>query len=125
MKTAAAAIFLTLGVSIYADPPSYSDLPSFMDRPSFAEQLSPEFSESDPLLDEQQFMREYIWGVHRHRIPGGRLYGWKINDRLTFGRFKGENDDFGFGYELNKSDRLEFTNEGIRWRRAIGGPSNR
>jgi hypothetical protein len=73
------------------------------------------------LLSEQQFLKEYALGIYRHRIPGGRLYGWKINDALTIGRFKGESDEFGFSYQLNGSDRVEVTTEGLKWRRAIGG----
>jgi len=107
MKRTATMVLVLLGSSVCADPPL------------------PQYSANDPLLNEQQFMREYILGVHRHRIPGGRLYGWKLDERWTLGRFKGENDDFGFGFELNHRDQLEFTNGGVRWRRSIGGPSHR
>ena len=106
MKSAVVIVLAILGVAVCADPPP------------------PHFSADDPLLDEQQFLREYVWGVHRHRIPGGRLYGWKLNERLTLGRFKGENDEFGFGFELNRRDQLEFTTGGVRWRRTLGGPSH-
>jgi hypothetical protein len=118
MKTAALFVLMLCSTCAFADPPSFA----FADPPSF--DYGAEYSADDPLLDEQQFMREYIFGVHRHRIPGGRLYGWKLNDRLSFGRFKGENDEFGFGFELNRRDRVEFTTGGLRWRRAIGGGSH-
>jgi hypothetical protein len=91
--------------------------------PAFADRGLDEYEAQ--LLSEQQFLREYALGVYRHRIPGGRLYGWKINDALTIGRFKGESDEFGFSYELNGSDRLEVTTEGVKWRRAIGGGARR
>ena len=77
------------------------------------------------LLSEQQFLKEYALGVYRHRIPGGRLYGWKINDDLTIGRFKGESDEFGFSYQVNGSDRVEVTTGGLKWRRAISGGAKR
>lgn len=72
-------------------------------------------------LEHQQFLREYALGVRRLPMDGGKIYGWKINDRITFGRFKGENDEFGFSFEVNKRQRVEFTSDGLRWRRAIGG----
>ena len=54
-------------------------------------------------------------------MDGGRIYGWKLNDKVTFGRFKGENDEFGFSVELNLRQRVEITTDGLRWRRTIGG----
>ncbi len=54
-------------------------------------------------------------------MDGGKIYGWKINDRVTFGRFKGENDEFGFSFEVNERQRVEFTTDGLRWRKALGG----
>jgi hypothetical protein len=121
MKGATLSVLMLCSTCAFADPPApFAEYSAFADHPT----PSAEYSADDPLLDEQKFMREYIFGVHRHRIPGGRLYGWKLNDRWTFGRFKGENDEVGFGLELNQRDRLEFTTGGLRWRRAIGGPSN-
>lgn len=90
---------------------------------AFADQGFDEYETQ--LLSEQQFLKEYALGIYRHRIPGGRLYGWKINDALTIGRFKGESDEFGFSYQLNGSDRLEVTTDGVKWRRAIGGSEKR
>ena len=72
-------------------------------------------------LDRQQFLREYGLGVQRLPMDGGKIYGWRINDRVTFGRFKGENDEFGFSFEVNKRQRVEITTDGLRWRRAVGG----
>ncbi len=54
-----------------------------------------------PVMAQQHFLREYPLGVHRIPLDGGRIYGWKISDAVTFGRFKGENDEFGFSVELN------------------------
>ena len=75
----------------------------------------------DPTIEHQEFLTEYAMGVQRLPMDGGKIYGWKINDWTTFGRFRGENDGFGFSFDLNRRQRIEFTNEGIRWRRAIGG----
>jgi hypothetical protein len=74
-----------------------------------------------PVIEQQQFLREYPLGVHRIPLDGGRIYGWKISDTVTFGRFKGENDEFGFSVELNTRQRVEITTDGLRWRCAIGG----
>lgn len=74
-----------------------------------------------PALDNQQFLREYAMGVRRLPLDGGRIYGWRINDTVTFGRFKGENDEFGFSVELDSHQRVEITTDGLRWRKAIGG----
>ena len=54
-------------------------------------------------------------------MDGGKIYGWRINDRVTFGRFKGENDEFGFSFEVDTRQRVEITTDGLRWRRAVGG----
>jgi hypothetical protein len=69
----------------------------------------------------QPFLREYALGVQRIPMDGGKMYGWKLNDKVTFGRFKGENDEFGFSVELNARQRVEITTDGLRWRKAIGG----
>jgi len=73
------------------------------------------------VLAADAFLKEYAMGVHRIPMDGGKIYGWKLNDRVTFGRFKGENDEFGFSVEMNPRDRVEVTKDGMRWRRAIGG----
>ena len=73
---------------------------------------------------DQPFLREYALGVQRIPMDGGKIYGWKLNDKVTFGRFKGENDDFGFSVELNPRQRVEITTDGLRWRRALGGGSH-
>jgi len=75
----------------------------------------------NPTLAEQDFLKEYAMGVHRIPMDGGKIYGWKLNDRVTFGRFKGENDEFGFSLEMNKRDRVEVTTGGVRLRRSLGG----
>ena len=69
----------------------------------------------------EPFLREYALGVQRIPMDGGKMYGWKLNDKVTFGRFKGENDEFGFSVELNARQRVEITTDGLRWRKAIGG----
>lgn len=74
-------------------------------------------------IANQPFLREYALGVQRIPMDGGRIYGWKLNDSVTFGRFKGESDEFGFSVELNARQRVEITTDGLRWRRAIGGGS--
>ena len=83
----------------------------------------PEFeveADRNPIVDDPP-IKEYAWGVQRLPMDGGKIYGWKLNDTVTFGRFKGENDEFGFSVRLNPRERLEFTTDGMRWRRAIGG----
>ena len=75
-------------------------------------------------IADQPCLREYALGVQRLPMDGGKIYGWKLNDKVTFGRFKGENDEFGFSVELNKRQRVEITTDGLRWRRAIGGGSH-
>jgi hypothetical protein len=73
---------------------------------------------------DQPFLREYALGVQRIPLDGGKIYGWKLNDKVTFGRFKGENDEFGFSVELDSRQRVEITTEGVRWRRALGAASH-
>ena len=75
-------------------------------------------------ISNQPFLREYALGVQRIPMDGGRIYGWKLNDKVTFGRFKGESDEFGFSVELNARQRVEITTDGLRWRRTIGGGSH-
>ena len=75
------------------------------------------------MIAHKTFLREYAWGVQRFPLEGGKIYGWQISDAVTFGRFKGENDEFGFSVELNARQRVEITTDGLRWRRAIGGGS--
>ena len=77
-------------------------------------------ADTAPLADEP-FVKEYAWGVQRLPLDGGRLYGWEMNDALSFGRLKGETDDFGFSVRMNARERVEVTTEGVRWRRSIGG----
>jgi len=97
------AMLLTLpGAFAFADPPQYPVV-------------------NDPAFVHQQLLEEYAMGVQRLPMDGGKIYGWKMNESLTFGRFKGESDEFGFSFALNPRERLEFTVNGLRWRRAIGG----
>jgi len=78
--------------------------------------------ERDPhVLEQGAFLKEYAMGVHRIPMDGGKIYGWKLNNRVTFGRFKGENDEFGFSFETSDRDRVEVTSGGVRFRRALGG----
>lgn len=70
---------------------------------------------------DQEFLVEYAMGVQRLPIDGGKIYGWKVSNKVTFGRFKGESDEFGFSIDLNRRQRVEITTEGLRWRQAIGG----
>ncbi len=72
-------------------------------------------------LAEAPWLTEYAWGVERLPMDGGKMYGWKLNDRVSFGRFKGENDHFGFSVQMNDRARIEITEKGVRWRRSIGG----
>lgn len=76
---------------------------------------------SEREFTEQPFLREYGMGVQRLPMDGGKIYGWKLNDSVTFGRFKGENDEFGFSFEVDSSQRVEVTTDGVRWRKALGG----
>ena len=75
----------------------------------------------NPAIGRQQFLREYGLGVQRLPMDGGKIYGWKLNDRVTFGRFKGESDEFGFSFDVDKRQRVEITTDGVRFRRALGG----
>ncbi len=70
---------------------------------------------------DEPFIREYALGVQRLPLDGGRIYGWEMNDRVTFGRFKGETDEFGFSVRLNAREHVEITTDGFRWRRSLGG----
>jgi hypothetical protein len=79
-----------------------------------------DFPPNNQIVDEPP-IREYAWGVQRLPMDGGKIYGWKLNDAVTFGRFKGENDEFGFSVRLNARQRFEFAADGLRWRRAVGG----
>lgn len=67
------------------------------------------------------FYPEYALGVRKLPVDGGRIYGWQVNDRITFGRFKGECDEFGFSVRLNAREHVEITTDGVRWRHALGG----
>ena len=73
------------------------------------------------LLVAEPFITDYALGVQKLPLDGGKIYGWEMNDRVTYGRFKGESDEFGFSVKLNPRDRVEITTDGLRWRRAIGG----
>ena len=75
----------------------------------------------DPTIEHEEFLTEYGMGVQRLPMDGGRIYGWKLNDSVTFGRFRGENDGFGFSFDVSRRQRIEITSEGIRWRHALGG----
>ena len=105
-RTTVAATFLQLCCSGVLAQPSQPD---------------PEFQDNNPIVDDP-FLEEYAWGLRRLPMDGGKIYGWKLNDTVTFGRFKGENDQFGFSVRLNARQRFEFTTDGVRWRRAVGGP---
>ena len=78
---------------------------------------------NDDVVEERDFMREYAMGVHRIPMDGGKIYGWKLSERVTFGRLKGENDKFGFSVDVNRRHRVEITTDGLRWRRTLGGSS--
>ena len=111
-KTTATLLFVAtlplVATNAYAEPPSSRDRAV---KPSIQ-------------MADQPFLREYGLGVQRIPMDGGKIYGWKINDKVTFGRFKGENDEFGFSVELDTRQRVEITTDGLRWRRAIGGGSH-
>jgi hypothetical protein len=100
----AAALLQLLGAAAFAGPPEFDADPAQGNR----------------IVDEPP-IREYAWGVQRLPMDGGKIYGWQLNDTVTFGRFKGENDEFGFSVRLNARERFEFTADGLRWRRAVGG----
>ena len=103
MKYPIVVFLLLICDAAYARPPHPAD--DVMDRE----------------LAEQPFLREYGMGVLRVPMDGGKIYGWKLNDSVTFGRFKGENDEFGFSIEVDSRQRVEVTTDGVRWRKAIGG----
>jgi hypothetical protein len=88
---------------------------------AYARPPQPTDDASERELTEQPFLREYGMGVQRLPMDGGKIYGWKLNDSVTFGRFKGENDEFGFSFDVDSSQRVEVTTDGVRWRRALGG----
>lgn len=47
-----------------------------------------------------------------------RMTGWRLSDRVYFGRRSGDVDDFGF--VLHDGDtQWSFTQDGIGWRRAV------
>jgi hypothetical protein len=95
---------------------------AFARAPHTADTRAAHSPEADhPAIDRQQFLREYGLGVQRLPMDGGKIYGWKLNDRVTFGRFKGESDEFGFSFEVDERQRVEITTDGLRWRKAIGG----
>jgi hypothetical protein len=98
------ALLLLFGDFAFARPPGYLADATYPDA-----------------LINQTFLREYSMGVQVLPMAGGRIYGWKLNDKVTFGRFKGESDEFGFSVELNARQRVEITTDGLRWRKAIGG----
>lgn len=104
MRYLIGTILQLLGMAALAEPPQ-----SFMDATG-----------RGPLVDEP-FITEYGMGVQRLPLDGGKIYGWEMNRNITFGRFKGESDEFGFSIRLNARERVEITPEGFRWRKAIGG----
>ena len=104
MKYVVATFLQLLGTAAFADPPKGDSWPS----------------ENQPFVDEP-FITEYVFGIQRIPMDGGKIYGWEMNDRVTFGRFKGENDEFGFSVHLNARERLEITTDGLRFRKALGG----
>jgi hypothetical protein len=73
------------------------------------------------VVEERDFQREYALGIGRETLDGGRIYGWRLHDRVTFGRFQGENDAFGFSFDVGPRQRIEVTSDGVRWRRTLGG----
>ena len=103
MRFLVATILPLLGTVALADPPSFADAGARFQ-----------------VVDEP-FITEYGMGVQRLPLDGGKIYGWELNHGVTFGRFKGESDEFGFSVRLNARERVEITADGFRWRRAIGG----
>ena len=83
-------------------------------------QLDTNHRRDNQIVDEPP-IRSTRGACRRLPMDGGKIYGWQLNDTVTFGRFKGENDEFGFSVRLNTRERFEFTADGVRWRRAIGG----
>lgn len=103
LKYLVATLLQLLGLAAWAHPPHN------------------ESEASSDAVTDQSFIIEYAWGVQRLPMDGGKIYGWKLSDDVTFGRFKGENDEFGFSVELDSRQRVEITTDGFRWRKAIGG----
>jgi len=103
MKYPMVVLLMLFCDAAYSRPPTFAD------------------DSADRELAEQPFLREYAMGVRRLPMDGGKIYGWKLNDTITFGRFKGESDEFGFSFELDSRQRVEVTTDGVRWRKAIGG----
>ncbi len=88
---------------------------------AFAQPPHHESPASGGVVADPPFITEYAWGVQQLPMDGGKIYGWRLNDDVTFGRFKGENDEFGFSVDLDARQRVEITTDGFRWRKAIGG----
>ena len=109
MRYLIGTILQLLGMAAFADPPQ-----------SFANAAFANATGRGPLVDEP-FITEYGMGVQRLPMDGGKIYGWEMNHTITFGRFKGESDEFGFSIRLNARERVEITPDGFRWRKAIGG----
>ena len=114
MKFLCASLLICISGAAYAQSPH-----------DHITRLDPNKLRPDPVIEHQElhqdFLTEYGMGVQRLPMDGGKIYGWKINDTITVGRFKGENDGFGVSFDVNRRQRVEVTNEGIRWRMAIGG----
>ena len=108
-------VVLVVCALLLAATAAYAKSPKAPDTPAKVQSIQ---------MAEQQFLREYALGLQRIPMEGGKIYGWKLNDKVTFGRFKGENDEFGFSVELNRRQRIEITTDGLRWRKAIGGGSH-
>lgn len=104
MRYLIGTILQLVGVAALADPP----------------QTAIDAYTNGPIVDEP-FITEYGMGVQRLQLDGGKIYGWEMNRNVTFGRFKGESDEFGFSIRLNPRERVEITTDGFRWRKAIGG----
>ena len=104
MKYLIATLFQLLNAVAVADPPGPAT----------------DTSEHFAVIDEP-FITQYGMGVQKLPMDGGKIYGWEVNQHVTFGRFKGESDEFGFSVKLNPRERLEITTDGFRWRKAIGG----
>jgi len=88
---------------------------------AYAERPEPADGIARRALVRDPFIPEYALGVQQLPVDGGRIYGWQLNDRVTFGRFKGECDEFGLSVKLNAREHVEITTDGLRWRRALGG----
>ena len=113
-----------MATTAVADPPQFDR--KFVHDDQMADPIAgPRFqfdaNAQDSRIVDEPPITEYAWGVQRLPMDGGKIYGWKLNDTVTFGRFKGENDEFGFSVRLNTRERVEFTADGLRWRRAVGG----